>query len=299
MRVILYFIATLAIIFSSILPTLQAKTIWADGVSLEEGWVDINKSVEGKEWKNSTEASMCYAIAAANLITWWQSKYEIANNTPNSAKDIWNTYLKYAVPGGGSTHYALQWWFSGQYYSPSFVGSSVKLINDRADLYYNEHAVSSSLNQLVCFKGAQSLIDASCAQGGINDTIVKSLKNGIGLAIGLSGKFSHTVTLWGVEVDDETQKITKIWLTDSDDAREDLGNYPQPTIFSVDVITTTKRINNKRIETFELVGNDGNRGYKGVYISSLYGLDSSITDNAIWVLNRKSGNSTKYHSSKQ
>lgn len=275
-----------ALCSAALLPTTQADIIWADGVSLEEGgWVDINKSVNGDTWANKTEGSMCYAIAAANLITWWQSKYEIPEGTPNTAEDIWATYLSHATQGGGHTHYALQWWFSGKYFAPAFSSESgTKLLNDRENLYFNETAVSSTLNQLICFSGSNSLVAAATSEGGLQASIINALRNGIGIAIGLSGNFSHTVTLWGVEVDDQTQQITKIWLTDSDDARQDLGNYPNPSIFSVDVQIGKKKINNQEIDTLLLVGNDGNRGYKNVYISALYGIDSSVSNSEIWGL---------------
>ena len=274
-----------ALCSAALIPTTQAETIWADGVSLEGGWVDINKSVNGNQWANSTEGTMCYAIAAANLITWWQSKYEIPEGTPNTAEDIWATYLSHGIAGGGNSHYALQWWFSGQYFAPAFPGGSKeKLLNDRDALYFNEAAVSSSLNQLICFSGANSLVTAATSKDGLQATIINALRNGIGLAIGLSGNFSHTVTLWGVEVDDKTQQITKIWLTDSDDARQDIGNYQEPSIFSVDVQSFTKTINNQSVETLKLVGNDGGRGYNNVFISALYGIDPSVSNSEIWGL---------------
>lgn len=273
-----------ALCSAALLPTTQAETIWADGVSLKGGWVDINKSVNGDTWANATEGSMCYAIAAANLITWWQSKYEVPEGTPNTAEDIWATYLSHAEPGGGATTYALQWWFSGKYFAPAFSSENgTKLLNDRENLYFNETAVSSTLNQLICYTGQQTLVKMSTSEVGLHASIVNALKNGVGLAIALS--MSHTVTLWGVEVDDETQQITKLWLTDSDDAKSNLGNYIEPSIFSVNVksISTTMS-GGVSIETLQFDGDDGNRGFGKTHITGIFGLDPSVSDREIWGL---------------
>ena len=270
---------------AAVLPTVQAETIWARGVSEQSGWVDINKAVtpDGKAWANATEGGMCYAAAAANLIVWWQAQYcNIPTGTPNTQEAVWSTYVQYANHGGGQASCALQWWFSGSYNGPVFSPKNT-LLNPRQELYYNQEAVNTTLEQFICYKGGTSLVEAANAEGGLSASIVNAFKEGKGLAIGLSG-ISHTVTLWGVEVDATTQTITKLWLTDSDDIRADLGNYTSPAIFPVDVKTRKARINNQPIVTLQITGNDGNRGFKNAYITALYGIDPAVTNAPIWGL---------------
>lgn len=270
-----------ALCSAALLPTTQAKNIMLKGVTTEHGWVDINKSANGDTWANETEGYLCYAIAAANLITWWQSKYEVPEGTPNTAEDIWATYLSHAEPGGGATTYALQWWFSGQYYAPAFITSN-KLLNDRKELYYNQEAVASTLDQLICFSGTQSFYEVSTSKAGLHATIINALENGIGLAIALNT--AHTVTLWGVDIDEQTQQITKLWITDSDDSRSDKGNYTEPSIFSINVESINIEVRGNLIETLQLTGDDGNRGFKNSHITGLFGLDPSVSNREIWGL---------------
>lgn len=265
--------------------TTQAETVWARGVSEKGGWVDINKAVtpDGKAWANPTEGGMCYAAGAANLIVWWQAQYSnIPANAPNTQESVWRTYVQYANHGGGQASCALQWWFSGSYNSPVFSPKNT-LLNPRQELYFNQEAVNTTLDQFICFKGGTSLVEMAKAEGGLSTGLVNAFKEGKGLAIGLSG-ISHTVTLWGVEVDAATQTITKLWLTDSDDIRADLGNYTAPALFSVSVKPRKARINNQPIVTLQITGNDGNRGFKNAYITALYGVDPAVTNAPIWGL---------------
>lgn len=267
-----------------IAPSSQAKTIWADGVSASGGWVDINKAVNGNTWADETEGTMCYAAAAANLITWWQQKYNnIPAGTPNSATEIWEVYKQYGTDGGGDTTCALQWWLTGIYSdSNNFTNTSSGLAN-RTDTYFNQDLVLPDLKDFICYSGSNSLIAMAQSEAGLSASIVEALTSGKGLSLTISRGFTHAVTLWGVDIDDSGQ-ITKIWLTDSDDARSDLGNYPGDSIFSVDVKNSEKTINRQTIITLELTGNDGERGYDGTYISSIFGIDPTVSDG--WGLTR-------------
>ena len=50
----------------SAVPGSQTYTVWADGVSSEKGWNDVDKSPVDKR-----DDMMCYAASAANLVAWW------------------------------------------------------------------------------------------------------------------------------------------------------------------------------------------------------------------------------------
>lgn len=284
------YIISLALM-ATLMPMADAETIWAKGVSLEGGWVDINKAVNGNQWADETEGSMCYAAAAVNLIAWWQQQYNnIPAGTPNTAAEIWNVYKHYGNHGGGNTSCALQWWLTGIYSDDqNFSDSKNTGLTTRTYLYFDQDAVLPDIQNFICYSGTNSLIEMAQSEAGLSASIVDALNSGKGLSLTLSGNFTHSVTLWGVDID-ETGQITKIWLTDSDDARADLGNYSGDSIFSVDVENVTKKANNQTFTTLKLTGNDGERGYEGCYISSIFGIDPTVSDN--WGLIRAASDSS-------
>ena len=63
----------LAIISLMVTTTVaQAAEAWAPGVSLDDGWVDYNKTAINAGYMADT--NMCWAYSASNVITWWQNQ---------------------------------------------------------------------------------------------------------------------------------------------------------------------------------------------------------------------------------
>ena len=91
----------------------EAAVIWVDGVTETSGWYDANKS--GPDEPDG-DNDLCFAASAANLVAWWQERYELDSSVPRSIDDIWTTYKNAAaVDEGGDPVAAIQWWISGVY----------------------------------------------------------------------------------------------------------------------------------------------------------------------------------------
>ena len=52
------------------------NVVFADGVTLNSGWYDVNKLKRA-----GADINMCWAAAASNIIQWWQDRYVAAGNT--------------------------------------------------------------------------------------------------------------------------------------------------------------------------------------------------------------------------
>lgn len=56
----------------------EDRTIrFAEGVTTEKGWYDVNKVGRGE----NGDINMCWAAAASNILQWWQDRYIEAGNT--------------------------------------------------------------------------------------------------------------------------------------------------------------------------------------------------------------------------
>lgn len=223
-----------ALCSAALLPTTQAKTIWADGVDETSGWYDANKTheddVKYDVWGNpitseaSVDDNMCYAAATANILAWWQDRHVAPEGTPQGLDNIWSTFVKNSNSTYGSNAAnALTWWLTGTdpayilnthsgYYS-SVIPAGTELYNSqRKDLFIVKYANPTSAD------------------------IITMLTAGAPVALATS---SHTLTLWGAEYD-SNGKITKLFITDSDDytGKPDLLTV-EPTITSKNSIEFT------------------------------------------------------------
>lgn len=63
-----------------------ATEYWVDGVSRNGGWYD---AVKYGNLNDSRDSNLCWAASAANMLQWWQARYEIPEGIPNG-DEIWN-----------------------------------------------------------------------------------------------------------------------------------------------------------------------------------------------------------------
>ena len=102
---------------------------FAEGVSLESGWYDVNKVKDGTV---NGDINMCWAASCANIIQWWQDRYVEAGNTlPAGAvtgpgTKIYPEGYKYNLAlmelyrdlwwngKGGDTDHGVIWYFEGR-----------------------------------------------------------------------------------------------------------------------------------------------------------------------------------------
>lgn len=190
------------------------QELWLDGVSFKGGWYDINKTWNG-------DGKLCWAAAASNIINWWQDRYVLPPGTPTGSA-VWSTFKNSFENEGSSPQYAMEWWLS-KTYQPQ--GDS---------RYYgyaqNTNASTGGYYQSV-FNAAQAagLVSSYEKSGGYSEEILNRLNAGYGLTLSIgdtTGGTRHAITLWGVEYDDVTSQLTKMYVTDSDDIRGSLNFNP-------------------------------------------------------------------------
>ena len=215
------------------------------------------------------------------------------NGVPQSHEAVWARYQAGSnTDAPGDVGAAVQWWLTGVYIPENDT-------EYQRSSYGNEGYAASS--QLTAFEGYYykdyifPLADAYASQyinydtalrtgytnefrdfmyfraesSNLTDNILYALQNGMALSVGLAAdtnNLAHAITLWGVDYS-ETEGITRLWLTDSDDAQ--YGYNEDDGLFSVGVT--------QRDDKLYFVEGD-NDWYakvdaKGVYINHIYALN--------------------------
>lgn len=210
-----------------IAPSSQAETIWADGVSASGGWYDANKThADDPDWSynypndstglgTKTDDNMCYAAAAANLISWWQDLYERPAGIPHgvdsttgqyslTGTDAWSTFVQNSLEDtSGNVPAAIKWWMIGD--------------DESNNVHLNPHNgyYSDYIPQGTTLYAPTASVSTDFIQkhAGTAENIIEILQSGRAAALELGG---HSITLWGAELDD-SGVISHLFLTDSDD----------------------------------------------------------------------------------
>ena len=219
----------------------EHTVIWAEGVSAAGGWYDVDKSGDG------TDDMLCYAASAANLVAWWQQRSHLDSSAPDDITSIWNTYRSACLntKSGGDPLAAMNWWISG-IYAPTHAaeverslfnmvspGSEIITLSSFGGYYYDQYGLGRA--QLEDLFSYRSNTDADPDNNYDNAYFGELLSSGAGVSLSIrsdSGNLAHAITLWGVEY--ESGVLSKIWVTDSDDATLE-ADYKE--CFSIDVVT--------------------------------------------------------------
>ena len=232
--------------------TAEGRTIvFADGVTLTSGWYDTNKRNDGN---THGDIMMCWAASAANIIEWWQDRYQAAGKSlPQGAttgpgevyelktmelfKEQWTTLER-----GAQVFQAVTWYFEGTNLckdaSPGTSAQPVgaggyysSLMTDlRAHMYcgydylYFTDLYSGEINNYYKWGGGSGLTGTDRLKA-FSDIVVDVMGKGVAsMAVALSANLAsghHATTLWGYEIDNATGLITRLWITDSDDLVKD------------------------------------------------------------------------------
>ncbi|MFG6362770.1 MAG: PEP-CTERM sorting domain-containing protein [Akkermansia muciniphila] len=200
-------------------------SVWTYGVTQESGWSDFNKS-----WNGDTY--LCWAASASNLINWWQenSSYaSCANNGTPTGENIFRTYVNSFQDLGGAAQYAWEWWYEGSYLPYDFgldeYGYFMPHTLDPSTWgggYYNPKLYQQNIyywNDMTAETSSSLPSGYDTFSAYCSDFIVSSLNSCYGVSLGISANdaMGHAITLWGVDRDDGTGLLTKIYFTDSDD----------------------------------------------------------------------------------
>ncbi|MGN0811771.1 MAG: PEP-CTERM sorting domain-containing protein [Akkermansia muciniphila] len=198
----------------------ETKELWAYGVSKNGGWYDTTKvNPTGSVEDPKPDSQMCWAATAANMISWWQHWDE--NNSALAPQGALNIYDRIKADYGqnladNGAVLGLEWWFNGscrEYLSSQYI------LNNNADVFKNTSfgGFYSSLrwNYSKNLKSETSSLLYSVVYTSLVSSF--SLSQAVGLGIFPTSGFGHSITLWGIEYDSDTQTISKLYVTDSDD----------------------------------------------------------------------------------
>lgn len=209
----------LAILCALSHPSARAETkeLWAYGVSKDSGWYDTTKT-----WKGDT--NLCWAATAANMLSWWQhwdaSTPDNGTTPPQGALNIYNQLKSdygFDLADGGSI-IGVDWWFNGgasaKTWSAQYLQNGVKVFANGGGGYYTGLNMSLGENGKDYFYASNYLPYSNA-----NTNLLNSMtsRRAIGLAISTGGNVGHSITMWGLEYDTDSNAVTKLYVTDSDD----------------------------------------------------------------------------------
>ncbi|MBR5523345.1 MAG: hypothetical protein IKV82_07765 [Akkermansia sp.] len=206
---------------------LSAETLWAAGVSPTTGWHDINKSkTAGAQGDNG----LCWAIAAANLIDWWQRQHmhELPAGTP-TGEHVWKTFRAAFSNEGSDPDEAIRWWFSKEY-APLQPESSARIINPALGGYFCNTAHANLPSRLLYSRRSDTVNAQNLTQ-----TLYEGFRRGDAFWIGVvyirpdGNRYTHSLTVWGVDAETTPAghpRISAIYMTDSDDGAHYLHRIP-------------------------------------------------------------------------
>ena len=190
-------IIALAYALGIILPFASAKAekvqYWAKGVSEDAGWYNTFQFTNG-----------CWAAVSSNMIAWWQDRIK---ETYIYTGKCWdpeevnrefdrNTYFN---DGGDYVYKALDWYLRETHPTIAYT---------RTNLYQSYLFEDDYDNPIIFTRG---YIDSNEAI--FTDVLLRYFTTGNYVA--QIRDMNHAWTLWAIEVDAETNTITRIWVTDS------------------------------------------------------------------------------------
>ena len=236
--------------------TLRAETIFANDVSLTDGWYDVNKlwvgeTAEGTSWDETdapdeiaysgiaTDAGMCWAATASNMIQWGYGQVAARTfiaGTPagydasrafaaRQQLSVYKTFCENWTDDGNTIANGLAWWLTGdsEFESvespasePTTTGGAY--LANAADVSLASYIESIELIDGDNVSGAYSLAELS---DGFKESF-ESQGGVVGLAINVYNQEDgdveggHAITCWGCEFD-EDGLLSALYVTDSDD----------------------------------------------------------------------------------
>lgn len=190
-------IFALAFALGIMLPFSSAKAkkvqYWAKGVSVEGGWYNTFQFTNG-----------CWAAVSSNMIAWWQDRikeryvYTGKSWDPEEINREFDTN-SYFGDNGDYVYKALDWYLRETHPSIAYTRNGLFMYYLDTDDYDNPIIFTRGYIN----SKEDLLTDALLSYFTTGNYIAQIRDN------------NHAWTLWGIEVDTETNTITRIWVTDS------------------------------------------------------------------------------------
>lgn len=183
-------------LFSCASPLLSAATItcWADGVSKTSGYKSVAQG----------STNLCSAATASNMLAHYfnvasSRGISVSADAPTTSYPIFNYFCSVLDTSKGT-----------------YVCSALeRYISDNGS-YFNGNAPT------VKYKYGFSWLDSGVELSAI---LIDALSSGSTAGISYEGYANHAVTVWGIEYNDQTNIVSKIWVTDSNGDTDDLIEY--------------------------------------------------------------------------
>ena len=182
---------------STMFPTSSAKAkrvqYWAKGVSVEGGWYNTFQFTNG-----------CWAAVSSNMIAWWQDRIKeryIYTGKCWDPEEINREFDRnsYFGDNGDYVFKALDWYLKETH--PTIVYS-------RSDISQNYLPVGDYDNPIIFTRGWINSNEEI-----LTEVLLRYFTTGNYIAQIRDN--NHAWTLWAIEIDTETNTITRIWVTDS------------------------------------------------------------------------------------
>ncbi len=200
----------LAVLAATLPLNAAVRTYMMKGVTESKGWYDADKS-------GPADNQMCWAASAANMIAWWQDRNADTASQTNApkGKNVWETMKKALGNTPGSPMAATNWWFSkkngtrprsikdnnlGGYYEDIITGKNFSVALHNGPGFGSQLSLSERLKELIQ-EGNGICVGIQKLTGG------KQMQNG-----------GHMISLWGIDFDEDKKVVTRVYLSDSDDA---------------------------------------------------------------------------------
>lgn len=255
-----------------------ALEAWMDGVSRTNGWYDYNKT-----W-TTKDSNLCWAATSSNVLSWWQERMVAVMDRPAeepSGMNIFATFTDNFENKGVLENDAFQWWLSGK------IGefSAYALKKDASGGGYYRSILPDSLIFSSPTTQDQLLYQelwwyGTAGSANILQEVVTSafsLHYGTTLSINYDNgnvlASSHSLALWGVEYDESSGRLTKVFITDPDDNMNDKYNNGiwnhDPTLVTLNCAYNQE---NGLIYLTEEGGTGGRYSDHNAYIGTITGL---------------------------
>ena len=215
------------------------STVFAEGVTISSGWYDVNKKSTTQQ--ADADAMMCWAASSSNIVQWFQDRYVAAGNSlpagcPNGTSSTYKYELQIMdvyrdnwenLARGNWTDGGVIWYFEGQDIYKSMDVAYRAYPKSGTGGYFNSVWSGIAANMHKWSNGTYAMEINNYSWGGSDDPvlefsryIVDAFRYGMSsMAVAMSSNFNggHAVTIWGYEIDNTTDYITKLYITDSDD----------------------------------------------------------------------------------
>lgn len=289
-------------LFSLALGTLSlsvsATEFWAPGVKKDDPttYYDVNKVFSENEETSKGDSVMCWAAASSNIMAWWQqqNKENLKNvqNVPEGAEEIWATYQQAFYNAGYDGNGGIGWFMMGDEYlkelDPDYIPRDMNY--DLPGGYYKDllSAPESLLTSgyMAVYDNEAPIVRDYITLESFSTQIVDAIKSGCALCLGLTGieyVGGHAITLWGVDYNEDSGLIEKMFITDSDDnfmTNGEADGLLTITLGKTTLEKWTDKSQEEMIEFFTMYDDitPGGRWYHGTeYIDSFASLNAHAT----------------------